>query len=53
MVYKTIKENDEDKAIIVFQYAEMQYVDEKGNVTNKDAENKTLEKVYHHYNVLL
>ncbi len=38
--YESIRENDEDKAIIVFVYSEPQYVDEKGNPTTEDAENK-------------
>ena len=39
--YQSVKTTEEDKAVIVFQYSEKQYIDDKGNPTTKDAEKKT------------
>ena len=39
--YPSIKENEADKAIIVFEYSEKQYVDDKGNKVKEDTEKKT------------
>ena len=39
--YQPIKENEADKAIIVFEYDKKQYVDDKGNKVKEDAEKKT------------
>lgn len=39
--YQSVKATEEGKAIIVFEYDEKQYIDEKGNPTTEEAEKKT------------